>query len=415
MKLTEQIRQLQRLLSRRTEPSVEPISEDVTQTAYYHERSLVYATAQMVILLVLAVFLAVSFLSGSDRLSVENWTLFISDLSGSVVLPERGSTDTLVFPMDEENQFVSYRGGLALLGQNRLTVFTASGREKQSVAMQYHAPQLASSGKYLLAWDLGGRKIAAFHAFSRLFDLETDSPIRYVAASETGYFCVVTDDIAYASLVTLYDGDFDIVSRTHLKEYTVCAALSADGEQMALASLSTENGRLMLSVALSTPGEADILHTLTLPDAYPISMRYVGHSLQLICSDCVFTISREGELLSEYRFDAEEVLQARQSEYGTVLLMRANRYDGASRALVLASDGTAVTDVSVPYAVVDATVDETGCLYLLGERVLTVLEQGASEPRLALTLRDRYLRVLPRGDGEAYLCGEAKASCVAVD
>ncbi len=415
MKPTDIWDKLSGLLGRRRAQAVEPISEDVTKTSYYHEKSVVYATAQMVILLVLAVFLAVSFLSGSGRMSVENWTLFISDLSGAVVLPETGSSETVVFGADESNQFVSYRGGLSLLGRERLTVFTATGRENYTVSLGYHTPRLCSSGRYLLAWDLGGNRLSAYHSFSKLFDTVTDSPIRYVAVSEKGYFCVLTDDDVYPSLVTLYDGDFDVVSRIHLREYAVCAAIADDGAQMAVASVSSDQGRMQLSLLLSVPGKEEPVATVTLPDEYPLALCYTEQALQLLCRDRVYRIGVNGEILSEYTFSADRLQDATLSTEGCTLLLRANRYDYACRVLALDAAGQPLYDITTDTDVLDAVLDEDGSLYLLQQGVLSAYHDGESEAADVLALKEHYKSLLPIGGGEVFLCGEAKAVCVQVE
>ncbi|MBQ7337329.1 MAG: hypothetical protein IJW40_02630 [Clostridia bacterium] len=409
MKPMEYLAKLQAMLPRRKSDATEPIAADVSETPYYREKSVVYATAQMVILMILAVFLAVSFLTGSGRLSVENWTLFISDLSSAVVLPEAGSTETLTYVADEQNRFASYRGGLAVLGKERLTVFTATGRENYTVSLGYNTPRLISSGKYLLAYDLGGSELSVYNSFTKLFDTVTDSPIRGIAVSEAGYFGVITDDSAYAGCVTLYDGDFDVISRFHLKEHTVCAAIADDGEQIAIASVASQEGRLQLTLLLAVPGESEAQGSVTLQDAYPLSMSYTEQGLMLLCSDRVYAIDRDGSLLGEYYFQTESVTGASLGAAGCVLLSRANNYNSDTRVLALDAKGEIAYDLIVSGSVVDAVMDESGALYLLYADALTMHIDGESAPRDTVALMSSYEELLPMGEGEIFVCGQARA------
>jgi hypothetical protein len=147
--------------------------------------------------------------------------------------------------------------------------------------------------------------LSVYNAFSKLFETETTSPIRGVAVSSAGYFCVITDDKTLAGCVTLYDGDFDVISRLHLKEHTVCAAIADDGKQMCCASVSAKDGRMQLSLLFSVPGEDTVQASTVLQDAYPLSLTYTDHGLLLLCSDAVYTLDRSGTMLQEYHFDAK--------------------------------------------------------------------------------------------------------------
>lgn len=415
MKWTEYLRALRERMLQRRPDFAEPIAQDVVETPYYRERSVGYATAQMIILLVLAVFLAASLLTGSARLSMENWTLLISDLSGAVVLPETGGTESLTYRADEANRFVSYRGGLAVLGQDRLTLFTASGRENYSVALGYHDPQLLSTGKALIAWDRGGTRLAAYHSFSKLFDTTTSSPIRDVSASESGYLCVVTDDNAYASCVTLYDADFDMISRIHLKEHTVCTAVSADGEQMAAASVFSKDGQLQLSLLLLQPGMSEPHATQTFFGVYPVSMQYTKDALLLLCTDRVLVLDAQGQTVREVPFAAEDLLGASLDANGCILNMRANNYNADTRVLALDASGEIGWDVTLTAQLVDAALSQDGVLYVLCENSVSLYERRATQSAGTLALRASYQTLLPAGEDEVFLCGEAKAVCVRLE
>ncbi len=412
MKWTKSMKEalLERL--HRKNSGVQTIAADVGETPYYRECSVRYATAQMLIFITLAVFLAVSLLTGRERLSVENLSLLISDLGNAVVLPETGAGETVTYVADEKNSFVSYRGGLSVLGRDRLTLFTATGRENYTVSLNYNTPRLLTSGKYLLAYDHGGRALTIYNSFTNLFDTETDSPIRSVAVSPAGYFAVITDDGNLAGCVTLYDGDFDIISRLHLKEHAVCAAISDKGDQMCVASVSADAGQMQVSLLFATPGQSEVLSTLTLPNTYPISLTYTNEGVLLLCTDVVYAIDRSGNITEEYAFDGTQVLLADLTSQGTVLIMRANNYNGDSRVIALDVNGRVAIDTVVSTRVTDAVWDEDGLLYVLGTDTLLAYRVGENDPYQTVELRENYTELLPMGDGNVFLCGQARAVCL---
>ena len=408
----ETLAELQELLSKRRATRVEPIAADVSETPYYRERSIAYASAQMVVLIVLAVYLAVSLMTGSADFSVANLSLLMSDLGSAVVLPESGGSEKLTYIADEQNQYVDYRGGVAVLGRDRLTVFTASGRENYTVSLNYHTPRLLSSGKYLLAYDLGGNRFSLFNSLTRLNDTTTDTPIRGMAISDAGYFCLITDDSTYASAVTLYDGDFDLVSRYHLKEHTVAAAIAPDGSQLAIASVSSVMGTLTTSVMLSVPGESQVLTTAVLADAYPLSLAYTKEGLLVLCTDAVYALDDRGEVIGEYHFESEQLLGASLHAQGCVLQLRANAYNTDAELIILNPTAAIGATRTVTQALRDAVLDEDGTLYLLTDSELIAYKAQAEQPYAAVALMSNYDRLLPMGNGELFLCGQARAVCI---
>lgn len=408
----EKLAELQELLTKRRDARVEPITADVSETPYYRERSIAYASAQMVVLLVLAVYLAVSFMTGSANFSVANLSLLMSDLGSAVVLPESGGSETLTYIADDQNQYVDYRGGVAVLGRNRLSVFTATGRENYTVSLNYHTPRLLSSGKYLVAYDLGGNRFSVFNALTRLYDETTDTPIRGMAVSDAGYLCLITDDSTYASAITLYDRDFDIVSRYHLKEHTAAVAIAKDGEQLAIASVSSVNGMMTTSVMLSVPGAQEALTTAVLADAYPLSLTYTRDGLLLLCTDAVYALDREGEIIGEYHFESEMLLGASLHTAGCVLRLRANVHNTHTALIVLDDAAAMSASHTLTMTIYDATLDQDGTLYLLSESELMAYAADAEQPYATVALMSKYHRLLPMGGGELFVCGSARAVCI---
>ena len=411
-KWIEWLAQLREKLAPGRADRVEPIAADVSETPYYRERSIAYASAQMVVLIVLAVYLAVSLLTGSANFSVANLSLLVSDLGSAVVLPESGGSEMLTYIADEQNQYVAYRGGVAVLGRDRLTVFTATGRENYTVSLGYHTPRLLSSGKYLVAYDLGGNRFSVFNSLTRLYDTTTDSPIRGMALSDAGYFCLITDDSTYASAVTLYDGDFDPVSRFHLKEHTAAVAISDDGKQIAIASVSSVNGTLTMSLLLAAPGQSEAQNSVLLADAYPLSLTYTEKGILVLCADAVYALDRQGNLLGEYHFESEKLLGASLHENGAVLQLRANAHDTHPQLTILDRAAAVRSTYTVAQTVRDAALDEDGTLYLLTDGELVAYAQDEQAPYATVALMSGYEQLLPMDEGELFLCGRARAVCI---
>ena len=399
-------------ITRRPANASEPIAADVGQTRYYHERSVVYASAQLVILMILAVYLAVSLLTGKSQLSVDNLSLLVSDFGSAIVLPEAGSTDTLTYVADQNNQFSSYRGGLAVLGGERLTVFTATGRENYAVPLQYHTPRVVTSDKYLLTYDLGGRELAVYNAFTKLFSVTTDFPIRHVAISKSGTFSVVTDDDSYASCVILYNADFQMISRIHLKEHALATALAPDGERMVIASLTSQGGRLVTVLHACVPGDTTLAEYAQLPDATPLALSFTEDGLLLLCLDGIYALDESGGVTGIFSFHDAKVLRADVSELGCVVYTRANAHTAATKVLALDTRLQPYIEALAPGAVADATLLADASLCVLTDNAFCCYRSGEELPYYSTDLQGTYHTLLPMSGGDVFVCGDARAACL---
>jgi hypothetical protein len=225
-----------RILS--SEQQETPVREIITDEGYYREISLRYGTAQVIGIMLLAVFVAVSLVTNTELLSANNLIYFAKDLTSSIAMRESEARDTLVYASDADNQFVLYRDGLAALGKDKLTVFTATGREAHSHLLSYETPRLVTSGRYLLSYNLGATEFSLYNSFTNVKTATTAQNIRNAAICNKGYYCLVTDGQESESRVELYNDSHRMISRYSLQESTICAAIRDDAEELAVVSAS---------------------------------------------------------------------------------------------------------------------------------------------------------------------------------
>jgi hypothetical protein len=404
---------LKNFLSRRQAPAEtdEAVRESVTDAGYYEEVSLRYATLQFVIIILMTVFLAVSLLSDSAMLSGQSLSFFIKDMSASVLVEERSAKDTLVYTADDDNRYALFRDGLAVLGGEKLTVFTATGRETLSEYFSYAFPALSSSGHYLIAYDLGGTEYRVYNSFTCVERGKTAQGIRAVTAANNGSYAIVTSDAEYASLVTLFDDRHRPIAYYRLKQYTACADLNEDGSMIALGSFSSENGRMTTHLMLSEPGQDRALAEWTVSDAYPVDIQLNDQGLVLLSTAFVAWFDLSGRELARQACAASDVSSAILNDRGCVLLCRADAHRTDTRVLAFDNRGRMVYNIVSKGIVTDAALfgDTLG---ILGKETLTVYTGGAQTPSSEIELVGNYEALLCCAEDELVLCGEARATIV---
>lgn len=394
------------------EKQAPPIREVLTDEGYYREISLRYGTAQVICIMLLAVFVAVSLVTNTELLSANNLIYFAKDLTSSIAMRETEARDTLVYAADSDNQFVLYRDGLATLGKNKLTVFTATGREAHSHLISYATPRLVTSGRYLLAYNLGGREFGLYNSFTSVKQASVSQNIRGAAICNKGYYCLITDGEESESQVLLYNDSHRMISRYSLQEYTVCADIRDDGKEMVIVSVSAQNGRMMTHVSLVTPGATEWGASWTIPDAYAVQCHYTSDgNLLLLATNAVYWFDASGKMLQTHTFSPDHVLSFRADDESCLLLSRANAYDNSTRVEVFDKAGNRVYNMTVEEAVLDAAWDG-GTLAVLTRGKLTVYPADATKDSASVSLKEGYRTLLICENNEFMLCGDAKAITV---
>lgn len=384
------------------------VRESMTDAGYYREISLRYATWQLVAIILLAVFLGVSLLTNASMLSGDNLAFFVRDMTASVSIREDAARDTLVYASDEDNRYELFREGLAVFGDEKLTVFTATGRESYSEYISFATPRLAASGHYLAAYDLGGTSYRLYNSFTCVKRGTAEAAIRTITAANDGSYAIVTDDAEYATRVTLYDDDHRAINRYRLKQYTVCADLSEDGSRLLLGSFSSQNGRMATHLMLATPGRSTADAEWTVTDAYPVAVQLTDDGVMLLSTEFVAWFDLTGKELSRHTFSSASVHSYRLNEYGCVLSVRADLVRADMRVLAFDNEGRQVYNIVTNGAPEDVVLyQET--LGVLTSGTLIAYQNGDETPTLETSLTGDYTSILCCDRDEFVLCGPGKA------
>lgn len=408
---------LSRLFRKRTPTSdgeKQEIRGALTDADYYEEVSVRYASAQLIGMMLLAVFVAVSLLTNSSLFSSDNLVFFAKDMTTALAMGEREARDTVVYTADEDNRYTLFRDGLAVLGRDKLTVFTATGREAYTARHSYATPRIVPSGRYLLTYDLGGTSYDLYNSFACVRSNTTEQAIRSATAANNGYYALATDGTEYASCVTLYNDRFQAINRYNIKEYTVCIDLDAAGERLLLASVSAHDGRMTTHILLATPGQGEADAEWTVPDAYPVTAHLTDSGkVMLLSTDSVYFFDTEGNEISRHALATDRMTAHRTGSFGCVAVLRADSYDARAEVVAFDTDGNLCYHIISTSPVKDAMLYGTTLCVLTGN-ALSCYTDGSDVPVDTATLTGEYARLEVYAPGESYVCGEAKAITVRI-
>lgn len=392
----------------------EQIKQSVTDAGYYEEVSVRYSTAQTVFILLLAVFLVVSLVTNGALLSADNLIYFAKDMSMSVSMQERVARDTLTYTALTDATHALFREGLAVLSREKLTVFTATGREAFTDQVSFATPRLQSSGRYLAAYDLGGYSYRLYNSFSCVQKQTLSTPIRAMATASSGAYCVATDGVDTTSLVTLYNERFDAVNLYHINEYVSCVDLSKEG-QLLIGAVSSQNGRLTTHLMTATPGKEQADATWTVSDAYPVWLGFTDSGrILLLTTDAAVWFNANGKELARHTFSSDGLRDYYVGEQGCVLLSRANAYDQSLTVEAFDKNGKQQYSFATQQAVKDVVLTDN-VLGILTDESLLLYRNGKDEAVDTISFQGDYDTLLACDTDEFLLCNASKAIVVRSD
>ncbi len=298
--------------------SVEP-----RRNEYYESISAGLGILQVILYLSLFTFVVLSFFRNTELITYRNFYYFFKDLNASAETVDVFDADSVTYPTSAHQSFALYRKGLAVAGNDSLTVFTATGRQTLSQTLQYRDPVAVGTGKYLLVYEQGGTKYSVYNSYTRLYTGVSDYPIYGATVSDAGSFALISRSEQYNSVVSLYSSNFALINRYNRNGYVTCAALNEKGTRLAILTSTVSGGLFSTTLTTHVPKEDGEGTEATLGTSIGLSCAFTkSGDVSVLCSNGLYFVSDKGELKSTYPFLDREIVCAELSLDGASVILR---------------------------------------------------------------------------------------------
>ena len=382
--------------------------ESLPQNEYYESVSERFGIAQVVLYLSLLAFVVLSFLKNTNLITYENLYHFVKDLNASAERVDVWNTDSVSYPTDEVQSFTLYRQGLAVAGNNSVTVFTATGRQTVSQTISYHHPVAVGTGKYLLVYDLGSTQYSLYNAYTQIYAGETDRPISGGTVSNTGMYALTTSSAGSASLVSVYTDQFSLINTYTKNGYVMDVAIDPKGKSVAIVTSSVSAGAFHTELTVGEIGTENISASVAVADSVAFSVCFTEtDTVSVLCSGGVYTYRTDGSLQNGYSFDGDTVAASALSEYGVAVSLKAIGTASERSLLVFDKQGNLIYRETGSRQV-DAISRYENVVYLQTAQGIVRLdaESGVLDEQLCQTDQRNMLAV---SGSELLLCSPQKA------
>ena len=251
---------------------------------YLAKASYRYAYFRRILCLILVLVIAFFLLSGS--LSYEKIFYLTKDikLANDYV---NSVHDTITYNAGNSQVFAAYRGGIAVASRERLSIFSAGGRELVSSNHNYGNPKLAVSNKQVLLYDVGGKQFSLYNAFTKIREEKLDYSIYGADMSQNGDFAIITKSENYDSVVRVYKQNGTINNYSFASGYVSSVSLSKNGSQLAVILAHSNGVEIQTEIRLYHVGKEGY-------KSQSISFSGVPYAVSILDNGSIFVVGARG-------------------------------------------------------------------------------------------------------------------------
>ena len=375
---------------------------------YYENISAGLGILQVILYLTLFAFVVLSFLSNTKLITYQNFYHFFQDLNASAERVDIFSHDSVSYSTDEEQSFTLYRKGLAVAGNTGVTIFSATGRQLVSHGIQYNDPVAVGSGKYLLVYERGGKQYSLYNANTQMHTGETEYPISGAAVSDSGMYALISSASDANSAVYLYNNRFSLINIYKKGGNVLDAAISSNGDRIAVLTVTPHSGGVSTSIMLAEPGKGSAIAESVIASSVGIQCSFTeSGKLAVLCTSGLAYLSSNGELEFFYDFGGKIPVTADLSTNGAAVCLKKSAISEKNMIIIFDKSGKIVYNDVVPQSVNSLAYRE-GALFWTDFGGVSRLEISSGQIDFEEYATDGKV-LLAVNDKEILLCSPQKA------
>lgn len=356
----------------------------VEANEYYLDIANKFKTAKFIVLIFLIVFILSMISVFRSDITLENCRYLVRFFSSGST-SYQGGYDAIYYDTEGVVSVDMFNSDLVTLKNSAIDLYNVSGSNTVSYKINYVSPTLVTEGKYMLAYDLGGKRFDIFNNFSQLSGDDFEYPITGAAVSREGKYAVVTKSLEYKSVIYLYDHNFKIISKIFKDKYTSDLKINAPGDKLLLLSFIANNGTFSSEIMTCSPYSSEANSTISLDGEYALSCGFFANGGFGVLSDRALSFYDSGDnKISEFQLGNIVPTKCLFLDNYVVLTYNKNIVGSQSEILVFAPDGSKITEATANDKILSAASFAED-LYLLLDNGVFYLNMSNGETLTAKT------------------------------
>lgn len=377
------------------------------ENRYYLKVADRYRAVGFIILFILVLFGGVMLMNYGEYITYDNFVYLLRDFDGGVD-SDAQTYDDIVYTAEERMSFCTYRGALVTVGNRSVTIRDLSGAVLAEGTESFSNPASDTSGKYLLAYDVGCTSYSLYNLSTRIIQRTTDGALIAASVSDGGEYAVTFESDSSRYVTELYSSAFKRKMSIYTDKYVIDSEICRNGKMVATASMSEAGSGLECEVLLYAFGSEKAAATLTYSGELPLELASVGDDDFILLTDVALRfISKDGEVLQEVYFDGN-ISYFDVSDGGAIALLREGDVGNVSRVYTFDNEGNILYNNLIDIRVSGAAVssDDRFAGYIMtSDGVTALLKNGEI---IEEKTSGEALRIL-ESDGGVLVCTASSA------
>ncbi len=361
-----------------------------------------FGLAKIVSIALLCVFLSVTLLTGSGIISYENVYYMFKDV-GYISSFNESIPEVLSYSKPVNNQdFDSFKNGLAVAGDSEIKFFTSTGRATLTLGSDYTNPKISCSDTNALVYDQGRNTFAVYNSFIKVASDTTDYRISSADMCPDGSFCIVTEEKKYSSAVNFYNNEFEFKWSYFKNDYIISAQISDNGKYVAVLSLDSTAGESRVTLNLLDAAKGEVYSSVVLNGVMPYGAYFISDNrIALICdeSTCVYNI--KGDIIGRYDYNGA-LTRIAVTNGGFSLLFDDASVNLGNTLLVFDSNAKLEYSTKLVGNVSDIKMNERSVYLLFNDEILKIDSRYGSEQRASFS--EENAEIIVFDNGEVVVC-----------
>ncbi len=325
--------------------------------SYYTRISGHFRAAKYITVIILSAFLIFSFTFLRSDITLENLRYLLKFISFTNT--ETSITASKInYASGDPNRLELFIGDLCTLSPEGYALYDSRGNQIMAENIKYSVPVLKTGDRFTLCYDLDGTAFTVLNTFSKLYEGTTEYPITDGTISSEGSFAIASSSREYRTAITLYDSDFEPITRIYKNDHLMALEMKDDASELAVMTAGARNGEFYTKIELIAPNKDKELHSCELA-GLGYSLYYTDSGFAVITDESICFLDSELELIRAYRHDSRLAMSEASGKY--VICAHSDSVMGnSSRACVYTTDGRLIFEGSFDGKLIAMDFDESG-------------------------------------------------------
>lgn len=197
--------------------------------------------------------------------------------------------NSIVLEDYDKSNIYAYSNKIAVLKDNKLSLYTASGRQEGQLEVQISTPITYSNGRFFMLAQQDSSKAYLIRDNEIVWEKDLEGNISRVSVNSAGYSSIILTGTAYKTVIVVFDNQGNELFKYMSSTITVDSAISEDNQYLSFAEVNisgtfvqSDIKTLSIEKAKTSPNEANVFTYNADSNSLILNIKYQNNN-KLVC------------------------------------------------------------------------------------------------------------------------------------